>query len=437
MATDLFGKYFNNPTKSEIYTTLTCNGSSADDMSFDITGSEGVISDNANTLASIDLSDVHVGMTQYTSDMKIIEPYSYVYIKGMSFGETLMSKSYGQLPESFTDTDGWEYNIATMFAIKYTQDGKTITKSVKIESDSTIDLNFIDAINQYFENNNINITCSYNDNYITFDSTVVGYEFWIDHFIVLHNNTTNNILQGLNTYISENGFAELITWSDSDTTPHYEYTIKTENDISKFCQMMKGFNGELLEYLNNNGIEKCHIFEDLSKYIGVRKYRNGAMKGIVLKATYPEFNAESIYEYQEALKLVHLIDRVERYTPIDSELEEGKYIAYRDLVDVVDTYQPIYDSFRSTCECTCGHCDDKTQENDIIYTSLKNGNVIGIEGFCKYATDHNLWATIGQLYIRTSVSDDPTIPECRNLIPSFVLHNPNPFPVIVKYLAFV
>ena len=119
MGTDLFGKYYNNATKSSIYTTLTCNGRSADELSFDIFNTEGAITDNANTLASIDLTDVHVPMTQYTSDMKTIEPFSYIYIKGMSYGDTLMSKFYGKLPDDITNTDNWEYNSTIAFSIKY------------------------------------------------------------------------------------------------------------------------------------------------------------------------------------------------------------------------------------------------------------------------------------------------------------------------------
>ena len=58
---------------------MTCNGASGDEISFDIVGGNGVISDNENELSKIDLSGIHVGLTQYTSDMKIIEPYGIIY----------------------------------------------------------------------------------------------------------------------------------------------------------------------------------------------------------------------------------------------------------------------------------------------------------------------------------------------------------------------
>ena len=56
MATDLFGQYFNNPSKSYVYADMTCNGSSADEISFNLSDSTGVISDNESMLSSIDLS---------------------------------------------------------------------------------------------------------------------------------------------------------------------------------------------------------------------------------------------------------------------------------------------------------------------------------------------------------------------------------------------
>ena len=69
MATNLFGEYFNNPTKSYIYTDLVCNRPAGDEISFDINASNGEITSNDEVLAKVDLSDVHVGLNQYTNDM--------------------------------------------------------------------------------------------------------------------------------------------------------------------------------------------------------------------------------------------------------------------------------------------------------------------------------------------------------------------------------
>ena len=438
MATDLFGKYYNNPTKAEIYTSLLCNGASADEISFDIVDSEGTITDNADTLASIDLSDVHVTMSQYTSDMKIIEPYSYIYIKGMTFGDTLMSKSYGHLNETMTSIEGWEYHTSLIFLLAYIENGNKITKSIKIESDYINDVTFIDATNDYFRKNNVQIECSYNNGYITFDSTSTGYEFWINHFIVLYenNDNENTILQTLNDWIISNNKLDQYAWNDDtnlndEYKGYIEYNIKNNDDVNKFCYMMKDFNNIINEYISIHNINKEYILEDISKYIGSKKYKNGAMKGIVLKTTYPEFNNDSIYEYQESLKMVHISDRVEKYVDTHNKSIDGTSLYTKKIFDVIDTYQPLYESFHNTCDCICTNCtNNQTQsELDII-------NVMGLEDFCRYATEQNMWSTIGQVYIRTTTQDDDSIPSCKNLLPSFILYNPNPFPVVIKYLTF-
>ena len=43
---------------------------------------------------------------------------------------------------------------------------------------------------------------------------------------------------------------------------------------------------------------------------------------------------------------------------------------------------------------------------------------------------------MGQIYLRTTVDDDEST-NVKNLISSFIIYNPNPFPVSVKYMTFV
>ena len=43
---------------------------------------------------------------------------------------------------------------------------------------------------------------------------------------------------------------------------------------------------------------------------------------------------------------------------------------------------------------------------------------------------------MGQLYARTTVEDDESS-NTRNLIPSFIIYNPNNFPVTVNYMTFI
>jgi hypothetical protein len=71
-----------------------------------------------------------------------------------------------------------------------------------------------------------------------------------------------------------------------------------------------------------------------------------------------------------------------------------------------------------------------------IYKDEAKYEAIGLYGYATYLSKHNDWDTMGQLYVRTTVEDDEST-NMRNLIPSFIIYNPNPFPVQVKYMTFV
>ena len=426
MSTDLFGKYYNNPTKSSIYSNLTCNSRSADEISFDITNSEGVITDGSNTLASINLSDLHVPITQYTSDMKTIEPYSYIYIKGMHYGDTLMSKFYGKIPDAICNVIGWEYNCSVVFSLKY-RDNKNNIKNIVVfvSGNALVESTFIDETNMFFDITNINIEASYNDNYIRFDSTIQGFEFWINHVMVIPNTSINDIYTKLNN----SDFNKYYDWIVYDNNQDKKYiNCLSLNDVCHiFCSLNSSF---------SENTDKCYLFEDNNLYISNKKYRNGAMKGIILKATYPTFNADDIYDYQEALKIAHITDRIENYIPIPDEISNGNDIHIRQLIDVIDTYNSLYDNYNITCSCDCTSCEsNKQSKEDFIFEVCNRGNVFGLNDYCEHLTKNNLWQTIGQFYARTSISDDPNEPYCKNYIPSTIVYNPNPFPIIINYLT--
>lgn len=424
MATDLFGKYYNNPTKSSIYTNMMCNNSSMDELSFNISDNEGVISDNNKTLSTIDLSDVNVTMTQYTSDMKTINPFSYIYIKGMYQGDTLMSKFYGKMPEHITDIDGWEMNCCVIFSLKFRdKNGNIKHMVVPVEGDYYTEKTFIDEINEFFETVNIDITSSYNDGYIRFDSTVAGFEFWINHILFTPNISLDYIYTSI-LLDEELPFVTYIT-GDNYSKKYIDFNYSTE-----VCDFYLKLNESIVAE------SRVYLFEDIKQYIPKSKYRNGAMKGIVMKATYPQFNTDDIYTYQESLQYVHIKDRLEDYLPIETDINNGKDVYVRRLIDVIDSYNPLYDNFYINCSCDCTGCLDNRNEDDIIADIISKDNVIGLDGFVKYAHEKNLWNTVGQFYVRTSVDDIPDDPYCKNYIPSIIIYNPNPFPVIVNYLTF-
>lgn len=493
MATDLFSKYYNNPTKSYIYTNLTCNGASSDEISFDITDSAGVISDNENVLSSLGLEGVHVPLTQYTTDMRILNPYEILYIRGIDRGASYMSKSY-KLCCNKLKFDDWMYETGITFAIRCT-DGKSVKRSYMFIAcgDINKDKTFIDICQEMMDKRHIPINVTFKDNLLTFTSTQLGYEFWIAHILIWQKkkDTETGLYEDPETplyeiidsifkevienskfgfgfsdeYVAENGFEE-----DSAFTTLNVYLAKISNsNYEHIYHMLTMLNGFMDEYSVENYMENHHVvcyfmYEDFSRYVPAYKYKNGAMKGCLVVPTYPVYNANDVYDYQCALRVVHIEDRIEDFL-LPSKLDYYNIPLYvRVIRDVVDSFstKAEYDTYCKWCknfkpwilsdeipgptlhidEETCVPSQEWSQDYIPIKTMLNSiykdemvKDFMGLYGYCNYATKHNRWMTFGAFYARTTVDDDPS-QDTRNLIPSFILFNPNPFPVTVKYMTF-
>lgn len=491
MATDLFSKYYNNPTKSYIYTNLTCNGASADEISFDITDSAGVISDNENALASLGLESVHVPLTQYTTDMRILNPYEIMYVRGIDRGASYMSKSY-KLCCNKIKIEDWLYNSGITFAIRCT-DGKELKHTYIIKACGNIneDKTFIDICQENFDNYHIPITVSFDNDLLVFTSSQLGYEFWIAHILLWQKTqdpssgydnseeTLDEIIDQIfkeiieNTrfsfgfsdeYIAEHGFIE-----DSAFMTLNVYMGKISNSnyehIYHALTMLNGFIDEFNtgSYNEKYNIITYFIYEDFSRYIPAYKYKNGAMKGCLVVPVYPTYNADDVYDYQRALRIAHIEDRVEDFL-LPSELDYYNIPLYvRVIRDVVDSFstRSEYDTYCKWCknfqpwilsdeipgpeiQIDPNTCESMqwSQESIPIKTMLNSiyedemlKDFMGLYGYCNYLTKHNRWMTFGALYARTTVDDDKST-NSRNLIPSFIIYNPNPFPVTVKYMTF-
>lgn len=494
MATDLFSQYYNNPTKSYIYTNLTCNGASADEISFDITDSAGVISDNEDVLASLGLEGVHVPLTQYTVDMRILNPYEILYIRGIDRGASYMTKAY-KLCNSDAIYEDWMYESGITFAIRCT-DGKSTKRThlIKACGDLNEDVTFIDVCQKKFDSLSlpINIEFDEKEREIIFTSTQLGYEFWVSHIILwqkmvdpstgqyVENDTLDELIDDIfkNTiektrfsfgftdeYIAEHGFIED---SAFETVNTYMEMISNTNYEHRYhmINILNGFNKEMNFNENDHYLITCFMYEDFSKYVPAYKYKNGAMKGCLVVPTYPVYNAEDIMDYQKALRIVHIEDRVEDYlTPLKYDYFNLPFYI-RVIRDVVDSFstKAEYDTYCKWCknfkpwilsdeipgpELFCPHKhDSQDQENgwtheeipmqtlmSSVYEDEMMRDFMGLYGYCNYATKHNLWMTFGAFYARTTVDDDEST-DSRNLIPSLIIYNPNSFPVTIKYMTF-
>ena len=127
-------------------------------VSFDIQGSDGVITDsNGSTLSTIDLSAVHAaGLTQYNTETRIIQPYSCCLLQGQEYG-LANAAYYFLIPKHFQETEDYEKYCDVELDVVYNNfTPEVFHVSVKAnERDSIADL-----INDAFDKNNINVSVS-------------------------------------------------------------------------------------------------------------------------------------------------------------------------------------------------------------------------------------------------------------------------------------
>ena len=233
--------------------------------------------------------------------------------------------------------------------------------------------------------------------------------------------------------------------------------ILSESDYRELYDYMLG-----IKHLEHAEVERIFLFEDLTKYVPAQKYRNGAMKGFVIKATYPVYNAENITESMRSLKVAHIVDRVEDFIAVSQNEVSGLPAYIRVVRDVVDSYfsQYEYDLYNKWCMNygTIDYSDNWINPEEIPYMQELHSDwehshvpayymmntfykvaakydAIGLYGYANYLTKRNLWMNMGQLYARTAVEDDESV-GTRNLIPSILIYNPNNFPVTVNYMTF-
>ena len=363
------------------------------------------------------------------------------------------------------------------FVIKYL-DRETGNKRVEIlKCTGNIDdeITFIDAINTYFESKEIPITVKFDDGYIVFTSTILDYEFWITRMMFWNSEDGTDIFYYINKWMIENGHTYDYGWDDNyvegNNLDNYSpgainvYTsIVRKSDYTRLYNLLNCLETDFNDILEENDVKKIYLYEDFAKYVPSKRYKNGAMLGVVLDIVYPQYNTEDIEPFQKAIRLAHVVDRVQEFHAIPQSLLDGSFVAVRKLIDVNDmyhseydtdlynkwmgfyTHNSVYDDWIDSDEIpevmpamidewAESHVSD-TDVAKSIEKNFEDRDQMGIEGYCAYLTKTSQWKTVGQFYAQTTIQDDPNHPETKNLIPSIVLYNPNPFPVQVKYLTF-
>lgn len=385
MATDLFNNYYNNPQKQAIYTNMVCPGaSSQDEITFNINGSDAEISNAKDTLSSIDLSKISSSLNEWENSSKIIPAHSILYVPGKSYGESYKRVVYGKFQDYVLSDD---IDIQLNFSISYLKnDNFPCTDVISIDANSIQDL--IDKLNEKFETLNANIDVemmaypdSDNYNLISFTSTKLGYDFYIDNV----------------TYYCV---------TDDAFETYTEYPLE----------------------------------ESIALYIPAKKYRNGAHKGVVIVPTYPKYNND-IASDKKSLAITHLNDRVNLFIKHrDDKYKKHTFDVFGDLslMKEYDNCIIFADKFYyDDLDLSDNWLNDDKDEVIIVSNGMKivSNKVMGLYGYCNYASANGLWNRFGEIYCNVA-TDDVANSDTYNYINSFVLYNPNDFDIQVNILTW-
>ena len=194
---NLFYKLYSTPN-NVINAGYTCNSAiDENDTSFDIIGSvsggsTGTITDsNGNSLSNIDLSQIHAGgITQYTTETRILQPHSATVLQGQEFGFSAASYYY-VIPKQLKETEGYEKYIECDFDVIY---NNFAPKRFHIHTAADGQTSFIKEINDAFQKYNILISVSVQNEvdeidghtyeYLVFLSQKEGYFYYINNLKV-------------------------------------------------------------------------------------------------------------------------------------------------------------------------------------------------------------------------------------------------------------
>ena len=394
MATDLFNNYYDNPQRQAIYTNLSCpSAKSETDMTFSFNGGDGIISDSRDVLSNINMSNIKSTINEWNNSSEIIPANSIIYLKGKSYGDSYKRIVYGKfIPEilnySFTD------DIKLNFVICYNKDNNCPCSEVISVNGYSLD-DIINKVNEIFNDMKINVDMkvisydnSNDNNLLSFESNKLGYDFYVD-------NVSYYIMA---KYICDDEVHQ-------DIYDHYiEFPME----------------------------------ESLALYIPAKKYRNGAFKGLIIVPSYPKFNND-IPKENKSLMITHLTDRVNMYYKCNDMYKRYIFDVFGDL-SIVQEYEnciifrdkQYYDDFDLS---DLWLNDDDKDNFQFINNGMKilSNKVLGIYGYCNYATINSLWQNFGDVYCMIAAPDIENS-DTYNYINSAIIYNPNNFDIKLNIL---
>lgn len=278
MATDLFKRYYDNPAKQYIYAGITCPGaSSSSDGSFTVDDDKLTITDPDGNTTVVDLSDLNVPVTSFDSSSTVLQPNSVTVIRGVTSGESRMTRGFGRIPECATSEKDWKYDAKVRFTVKYRRNGRVCIVPLSVSAGYPNDIE--KSVNAALTAACVPVTVYFVGDYMMFVGNDNGFEYYVD---------------GVNFALSDDTYME-----DETVVPGERYRmLLTEMD----------------------GV-----------YVPAVKYRNGAFRGLIIKPVYPKYNDSSISAVDRSVKLAFVKDRVFTYEELTANVPD---IFRREITDV-------------------------------------------------------------------------------------------------------
>jgi hypothetical protein len=259
---------FNNSNNNYVNPGFSpCVGAGDDSFLEFLPNKSIAVINGSNTLAGISFSDIQIPVSAYSSQKKILEPGEVSFIPGLSKGLNYRSQ-YFTLPEFDEDPGGLQpyYMVMDISLAFYKNFGYKIY-NLHAAADVSNNININEALDIALSNLQAKITSTYDPSDMGFIGTQLGWDFNIS-----------------------NAKLTLIDASENPGSPFPSIIIDGVNVPQSFS-----------------------LEEDLEKMVLYAKYPNSAMQGIILKATYPEEEADP----DKWFEINHVPDIVAIYEPIE------------------------------------------------------------------------------------------------------------------------
>jgi hypothetical protein len=243
MPTDVF----NNPSNDYINPGLSPCADAADEYDFKfLPRQEAGITSGASILQSLNLGDIVVPITSWTSEKKYVASGEVVYVPGLTKGLENKSQRF-VIPIASPLTDQ-ELFMQLDVSINYYYNFRYFNIDIDSSANHTLGIDIANAVNTNFGTRNTGVSVSYDVSAFTFGGAE-GFEF----------NVTNVLMTLIDASMdSASPFVTVINASTGDRVP-----------------------------------QTYALAEDASSAIPSAKYPNGAMRGYMLKTYFPTTAVEA------------------------------------------------------------------------------------------------------------------------------------------------